>query len=49
SNLGRPWLLVYSEQYQTKKEAMLRENQLKNWKNRERLETLIKKGSEPPD
>ena len=40
---------MYSEQFESKKEAMDREKQLKNWKNRERLETLIKIGSEHPD
>ena len=49
SNTGKPWRLVYSESYLTKKEAMLREKQLKDWKNRERIEKLIKDGSEHPD
>ena len=40
---------MYSELFESKKEAMAREKQLKNWKNRERLEALIKKGSEHPD
>ena len=49
SNLGRPWQLVYSERFDTKKEAMSREKQLKSWKNRERIEALIIAGSEHPD
>ena len=49
TNLGKPWILMYSEQFKSKKEAMAREKQLKNWKNRERLESLIKTGSEHPD
>ena len=49
SNLGKPWVLVYSESFSFKKDAMSREKQLKAWKNRERLETLIKNGSEHPD
>jgi putative endonuclease len=49
TNLGKPWILMYSEQYESKKEAMTREKQLKNWKNRERIEKLIKIGSEHPD
>ena len=49
SSLGKPWILAYSESFETKKEAMAREKQLKNWKNRERLESLIKSGSEHPD
>jgi putative endonuclease len=49
SSRGRPWVLVYSESFNSKREAMDRETQLKNWKNRERLEKLIKVGSEHPD
>ena len=49
SNTGKPWILVYQETFSNKKDAMARENQLKNWKNRERLESLIKSGSEHPD
>jgi len=49
SSLGRPWLLIYTERFETKKEAMVREKQLKSWKNRERIESLIKSGSEHPD
>lgn len=46
---GKPWLLMYSESFSTKKEAMAREQQLKNWKNPERLRSLIQAGSEHPD
>ena len=49
SSLGKPWILMFSESFPTKKEAMSREKQLKNWKNRERLEILFKNGSEHPD
>jgi len=49
SNAGKPWVLVYQETFEYKKEAMARESQLKNWKNRERLEKLIKSDSEHPD
>ena len=49
SFLGRPWVLVYTESFDNKKDAMDRERQLKNWKNRERIETLIRTGSEHPD
>jgi putative endonuclease len=41
---GKPWVLVYSEAYKNKSEALMREKQLKAWKNRERLESLINKG-----
>jgi putative endonuclease len=49
TNLGKPWTLMYSEKFNSKKQAMDREKQLKNWKNRNRLESLIKSGSEHPD
>jgi putative endonuclease len=49
SATGRPWGIVYTEAFDNKKKAMCRERQLKNWKNRERLEALIKSGSDPPD
>jgi putative endonuclease len=49
SNKGKPWTLVYHEPFENKKEAMIRESQLKKWKNRERLESLIKSASEHPD
>jgi putative endonuclease len=49
SNKGKPWILIYQETFSNKTDAMAREHQLKNWKNRERLETLIKAGSEHPD
>ena len=49
SNLGRPWTLVFSESFENKKLAMEREQQLKSWKNRDRLVALIQSGSEHPD
>jgi len=49
SSTGKPWILVYKEAFDNKKDAMAREIQLKKWKNRDRLETLIKSGSEHPD
>jgi putative endonuclease len=49
SNAGRPWVLVYTQTYSNKQDAMQREKQLKGWKNRERLEAIIKSGSEHPD
>ena len=42
-------MLVYSEIFNNKKDAMARENQLKNCKNGLRLESLIRNGSEHPD
>ncbi len=38
----RPWILLYSEQYGTKKEAMARERQLKSGKGREYVWGLVK-------
>jgi len=46
---GRPWALVYSEIFSERKQAEAREKQIKRWKNRARLEALIKNGSEHPD
>ncbi len=48
SSLGRPWIMVYTECFEIKKDAMAREKQLKSWKNRGRLESLIRSGSEHP-
>ena len=49
TNTGRPWIIVYTESFDTKKDAEDREAQLKRWKNRTRLEALINSGSEHPD
>ncbi len=49
TNFGKPWILVYTETYASKQEAMAREKQLKSWKNKERLKSLIKAGSDHPD
>ena len=43
------WLIVYTEEFQTKEEAYQRERQIKNWKSRIRIEQLLRKGSEHPD
>jgi predicted GIY-YIG superfamily endonuclease len=40
---------VYTEDFENKEDASAREKQLKKWKNRTRLESLIKDGSEHPD
>jgi putative endonuclease len=37
------WIIVCAEVFETKIEAAKRETQIKGWKNRERLETLISK------
>ena len=49
SSSGRPWILVYSKSFENKKDAMKREKQIKGWKNRDRILTLIQSGSEHPD
>ena len=36
-----PWRVLYLEKYLTKKEAVRREQQLKKWKSRKRIDTLI--------
>jgi len=41
--------LVYTEDFENKADASSRERQLKKWKNRARLEALIKTCSEHPD
>jgi putative endonuclease len=40
-----PWILIYNEKYTTRKEALIRERQLKKWKNRKRIDSLIEKTS----
>ena len=39
----RPWKLIYTEDYQTKREAMAREKQLKSAKGREFIWSIINK------
>jgi len=42
------WEIKYTEQFTTKEEAYARERQLKSWKSRKMIESLIV-GSEHPD
>jgi putative endonuclease len=49
TSAGRPWTLLYTEEFTEKQEAEAREKQLKRWKNRERLEGLIKKVQSIPN
>jgi putative endonuclease len=37
----RPWRLVHTEQYKTRSEALIRERQLKSWKDRRMIEKLL--------
>ena len=36
-----PWKLVYTEPYKTRSEVVLRERQLKSWKDRRMIEKLL--------
>ncbi len=38
---GQPWEVVYTEFFDLKSDATAREKQLKGWKNRDRLMSLI--------
>ena len=52
TSAGQPWIIVYHEIFSNKTDALLRETQLKGWKNRERIEKLFRNpnaGSEHPD
>jgi putative endonuclease len=51
TSMGKPWNLMYNEIFDNKTEALIREKQLKAWKNRDRIVSLIKSsvGSEHPD
>jgi len=37
-----PWTIIYGESFYNSKDARKRELQIKSWKNRERIENLIK-------
>ena len=39
------WQIMYAEVYSTKTEAMKREKQIKNWKSRKLIESVINKSS----
>ena len=41
----KDWQVVYTEQFQTKQGATSREKQIKSWKSRQLIESLIQKGS----
>jgi putative endonuclease len=38
---GKPWEIKYFETFESKELALIRELQLKNWKNRKAIEKLI--------
>jgi len=39
---GRPWTLMFTEQFETRREAMMREREIKKRKSRTHLERLIR-------
>lgn len=41
----RPWILIYSEQYESKKDAMKRERELKSGRGREFIRRIIEERS----
>jgi len=43
TSLKRPWMLKYKEEYNTEREAIKRERELKRYKNKKYLEYLINK------
>jgi putative endonuclease len=36
-----PWKLLYTEKYETRSQAVCRERQIKNWKDRRMIERLV--------
>jgi len=40
---GKPWKLIYTEEFESRSDAVRREKELKSWKSRKRLEELIDK------
>jgi putative endonuclease len=45
----RDWKIAYTETYDDKSTAYRRECEVKGWKNRKRIEELIRRSSEHPD
>ncbi len=41
SNSANDWILKYSEEYQSKSDAMKREKEIKKWRSRIKIEKLI--------
>jgi putative endonuclease len=40
----RPWEIVFTKEYNSKKEAMISEKKIKSWKNRKMIEKVINGG-----
>ena len=36
-----PWQLIYSEQFENRKDSIKREKEIKAWKSRDRIEKLV--------
>jgi putative endonuclease len=43
-----PWTLIHSEEYKTRSEAVKREREIKAWKNRKYIESLMFRGVAQP-
>jgi putative endonuclease len=41
---AKDWVICFTEGFSSKTEALKREKQLKNWKNREKIKQLIAEG-----
>ena len=41
----KDWEIVFTDQFETKEEAISRDKQIKGWKSRQLLEALVEKGS----
>ncbi len=41
----KDWEIVFTDQFETKEEAISREKQIKGWKSRQLIEALVEKGS----
>ena len=45
----RPWVIIHTENFETKKEAMRREKQLKSFRGREWIRNVIIQNDDNPD
>jgi len=41
TKFGIPWKLIYTEEFETRSEAIIRELELKSWKSHERVSQLV--------
>ena len=47
TSLFKDWQLMYSETFETKSEAYQREMEIKGWKNKKKIEKLIRDSEHP--